>query len=731
MYSYSKNSTQQSSAEKSKQQNGGAASSAASAAITDNQAQAAMWRYYDDSRRSARQVDVGEALRAKMSASFGDASRDVKIYSNSRIADIGEKGFAKGNEVHIAPSVLSDSHSLEGILSHEMTHIAQQSAGRANGSGILMDSAQEAQANSGAGMAIGTLANADNAPIQGNMATALWRSFKNKVKTMANINGYADDKSRARRDVARNLETKGEPFESHRGIANMLSFHTGLTAEDKALREQRGSVYSEHYDKAAKEHLLPKSDAYLDAVFSMKDCFSDYNEGSYAALGETDDDKIERANKRFKAVSLMKAKMDYLNSLNRVNEDDKDISDLGTKIDTAKDAEINKVKFLPGYAEKLQQIASKVAAVKKAKSKNVGKHNKRLDDLKKAELELYEFQKKYDAAAYDEDFVSLNNEISALFSELYNMTSDNGWGFHRAGSNDAESDTRANELWNSVRNGNGSLSINDKRFVNQNEETAVGFREATLGNLGRIMSTQTGLDLVDALVNGNENHTYIRPVNKSVKENGTVSYSSPGAVGWDSANNIGLSTEISQQNYLRRVTNEKESNAMQFEKGAGTDSLARYNHETADSQVYSLGEDGTTVISPQYVLLAHEMMHALHNNKGINSRHRGMYEGQKAKGDFEDRWSTPEELATMYGTNQTNEKKNQDASDMNLSGYEKEAQDRMRKYVGSINEQKMRDELNIRGRYGHNVPKSTKVINQVEKNNNQIKKRQGNRNKTS
>lgn len=730
MYSYSKNSTQQSSAEKSKQQNSGAASSAASAAITDNQAQAAMWRYYDDSRRSARRVDIGEALRAKMSASFGDASRDVKIYSNSRIADIGEKGFAKGNEVHIAPYVLSDSHSLEGILSHEMTHIAQQSAGRANGSGILMDSAQEAQANSGAGMAIGTLANADNAPIQGYNAAHLWRRLTNKIKTVTNYNGYADEKSRARRDVAKILGTKGEPFESHRGIADMLSLHMEPPNEGGIAEGQNGSVYKEHYDKAIKEHLLPKSEAYLNAVLSMKDCFSNYSEGSHDAPDESDDVKIERANKRFKAVSLMKSKMKDLHNSNKVTNGDTDISELESQINKADKDEMDKLKSLPGYTEKLQQIRSKVSIVRNAESNNVGEHNKRLDILKTAELELYEFQKKYAAAAYDEDFVSLNNEISSLFSELYNMTSDNGWGFHRAGSDNAELDARANELWNTVRNGNGSLSINDRRVDYANKdvdglgEAVAGFREATLGNLGRIMSTQTGLDLVDALVNGNEHHTSIHPVSRTA--NG---YSGPGATGWDSKTHTKMSADTAElSNFLQTKTDEKVPNSTQIVKGTGSDSLAMYNHESADSQMYSLNEDGTTVISPQYVLLAHEMMHSLHNNKGVNSRHRKeagkLYEGS-------DRWTTPEELATMYGTNQITDKEKQGAGAMNLAGYEKETRRNMRKYVKGINEQRMRDELNIRGRYGHKVPKSTQVIDQVKKNNNQIEKKIRDENKTS
>ncbi|MGN0651206.1 MAG: DUF4157 domain-containing protein [Oscillospiraceae bacterium] len=683
--------------------------------ITDNQALAAMSQYYDDSRKTAHQVDIGDALRARMSASFGEAAGDVKIYSNSGIADIGEKGFAKGNEVHLAPSVLSDSSSLESVLSHEMTHIAQQSAGRAYGSGLLMDDAQESEANSGMGMQIGTLASADYAPMQGNLATGLWKRMKNKVRTKLNRGGYADKKQQARAAVA-NTMSSGSPladtFESELGQSRLLSYTEGLSEADRAERASHDDEYNAHYDEAASQHLAGMSDAYKDTLTSMSGDFERYNRNQTSMRDETADERIGRANERMKALSLMEAKLGSKPTDDAFNND-AHVKALRKKVTSARDEEVALLKTLPGYQEGLDAIKQRVEAVQSADSKDVGSHNKRLDDLKSAEMDLYKFQKKFDGAAYDTTFNAINIRISQLFKQLYSMTDRNGWDFHRAGTKDADADARANALWKSVRSGSGGLSIGSKRaeFGGRHHgnltglgDSVKGFRTATLGNIGRILSTDTGMDLVDALVNDNENSSTIRPVSYKNSTKKDV-LNGPGAAGWDDVKKSRMNADSTNTaNYIS-------NNQGTVSANTGVQSLAMYNHNTADSEMNAVLGDGTTVISPQYVALAHEMMHSLHNNKGINLRH---YKPGAKGFEGSARWSNLEELATMYGTDKvTSDTFDSTASD--FSGYDDRTRDLMQKYVGNINEQKMRDELGIRGRYGHASPDSTKINSRKRK----------------
>lgn len=703
-------------AEKTGQRENHTATGAQTEGITNNQALAAMSQYYDDSRKSARRVDIGGALREKMSASFGSAAGDVKIYSNSGIARIGEKGFAKGNEVHLAPSVLSDSSSLESVLSHEMTHIAQQSAGRAGGSGLLMNDAQESEANSGMGMEIGTLASAENAPIQGNLATGLWRKMKNKVKTKFNSGGYADKKKQARADVAKTMDP-GSPladtFQSELGHSRLLSYTEGLSEADRTARASHDAEYNSHYDEAANKHLSGMSDAYKDTLTSMSGDFERYNKNQSSKRDETADERIGRANERMKALSLMEAKLNS-KPMDEAYNNDAHVKALRNKVTSARDEEVALLHDLPGYQEGLDAIKSRVEAVQSAESKDVGSHNKRLDDLKSAEMDLYKFQKKFDGAAYDTTFNAINIRISQLFKELYNMTDQNDWDFHRAGTKDAEADSRANALWKSVRSGSGGLSIGSERAEYGGKDaqgnltglgdSVSGFREATLGNLGRILSTNTGVDLVDALANDNSNKSTIRPVsykNSITKEvlNG------PGAAGWDDETKSRMNADTtSTANYI--ISNKGNASA-----NKGVESLAMYNHQTSDQEMNSVLADGTTVMSPQYVALAHEMMHSLHNNKGINMRHHKLGEN-----GFEGsaRWSNLEELATMYGTDKVTEG-SFDSTASDFSGYDENTSELMQKYVRDINEQKMRDELGIKGRHGHAAPDSAKINSRKKK----------------
>ena len=119
----------------------------------------------------------------------------------------------------------------------------------------------------------------------------------------------------------------------------------------------------------------------------------------------------------------------------------------------------------------------------------------------------------------------------------------------------------------------------------------------------------------------------------------------------------------------------------------GLDSAIKYRQiQDTDTQ---LQEDslhfvhtGKQVLSPQYVVLAHELIHALHNAKGVNLRKRTMQEDDRKRRI----WDNMEEMATVSGTADLDDSSD-NAPYLQL--------------LREINENKMRQELGLLTRNSH------------------------------
>jgi hypothetical protein len=139
--------------------------------------------------------------------------------------------------------------------------------------------------------------------------------------------------------------------------------------------------------------------------------------------------------------------------------------------------------------------------------------------------------------------------------------------------------------WNALVGGTGNILISES----DNGGTAhAGFRENVLTQLGLLMSAPNGRVLVTGLIHGSQVVT-IRPMEGTggIAESGT----SPDSIQNDDGSpNIGGTTTV----YL-------------------SDSLT-------DDTAVAFDADGNELASPVFIMLGHELVHAVHNAAGINQR---------------------------------------------------------------------------------------------------------------
>ncbi len=93
-------------------------------------------------------VDLPDAIREKMEASFGADFSGVKVYESQTVADAGAQAMTMGSNVAFAPGKLDlASTSGQALLGHELSHVVSQARGESAGQGFLADSGLEAQAD--------------------------------------------------------------------------------------------------------------------------------------------------------------------------------------------------------------------------------------------------------------------------------------------------------------------------------------------------------------------------------------------------------------------------------------------------------------------------------------------------------------------------------------------------------------------------------------------------------
>ncbi len=95
-----------------------------------------------------RRVELPDAIREKMEASFGADFSGVKLYESQTVADAGAEAMTMGSNVAFAPGQLDlVSTSGQALLGHELSHVVSQARGESAGRGFLADAGLEAQAD--------------------------------------------------------------------------------------------------------------------------------------------------------------------------------------------------------------------------------------------------------------------------------------------------------------------------------------------------------------------------------------------------------------------------------------------------------------------------------------------------------------------------------------------------------------------------------------------------------
>ena len=101
-----------------------------------------------------RRVDLPEAMRAKMEASFGADLSAVRLYESEAVEEAGANAVARGSDIAFAPGMLDfTSFGGQALLGHELSHVVSQARGEVTGGGFLNDASLEARADREGAMA--------------------------------------------------------------------------------------------------------------------------------------------------------------------------------------------------------------------------------------------------------------------------------------------------------------------------------------------------------------------------------------------------------------------------------------------------------------------------------------------------------------------------------------------------------------------------------------------------
>ena len=99
-------------------------------------------------------VDLPQAIRGKMEASFGADLGGVELYESQTVAQAGAQAMTMGNKIGFAPGALDFVSSAgQALLGHELSHVVSQARGEVAGRGFLNNQALEARADREGAMA--------------------------------------------------------------------------------------------------------------------------------------------------------------------------------------------------------------------------------------------------------------------------------------------------------------------------------------------------------------------------------------------------------------------------------------------------------------------------------------------------------------------------------------------------------------------------------------------------
>ena len=188
--------------------------------------------------------DLSQAMQRKLEERFGVPLSGLKVYEDEGLAEIGQRAYAKGNEIHMAKGEYNPgSESGLDVLLHEAGHVVQQGSGMARGDGLLDNPALENQANVGFTAPVGfQMPSSSAGPVQGkNPFRHLARLLPNNM--IQNHRDALDQLVEAKDDKDEHDKSRWDKLAWHKkaryAAANPLAWARSNTSEGKYYATKR------------------------------------------------------------------------------------------------------------------------------------------------------------------------------------------------------------------------------------------------------------------------------------------------------------------------------------------------------------------------------------------------------------------------------------------------------------------------------------------------------------
>jgi hypothetical protein len=199
---------------------------------------------------------------------------------------------------------------------------------------------------------------------------------------------------------------------------------------------------------------------------------------------------------------------------------------------------------------------------------------------------------------------------------------------------DPEEASKAQENWRRLVAGDGNLKIDGNRYdpakPNEVTETVLDYKSELLAHVARLLAIPSGRNVINQLMNNPENDpdkvVTIRPQTTGEKQ----------SKGFD-----GTATGVNKFGGERPKDSSSLHSVKESARGKGVGSKVTMPQGMGDSSVVAYDEDGNLIVSPAFLVLGHELIHAKHNMTGRNRNAVPMSE-EEAKS-----WKNPEEKHTI------------------------------------------------------------------------------------
>jgi hypothetical protein len=156
-------------------------------------------------------VNLSDVMEARLAARFGAPLGGLRVFEDEGLGDMGQRGYARGNEIHLAEGELGRRG--DEVLLHEAGHVVQSGMGLLRGDGVLHNTGLEMQADAGFAAAPDF-----SMPASGDGPVLGFDWFWRKRRADARARRDADERNQAE-TMAKAIVNKNRPPDAATGAA--------------------------------------------------------------------------------------------------------------------------------------------------------------------------------------------------------------------------------------------------------------------------------------------------------------------------------------------------------------------------------------------------------------------------------------------------------------------------------------------------------------------------------